>query len=121
MSYSSFSSGYGQNPGIMGKPWEVVLAGAQSGASGMMAKFRNNKMVSGGTDFLYSNSLVAKVCFLVLIIILFIIAVRLGSRLIWFGFYRLLKIQYSLMVLRKGTDPFKNTNKIHQILSQFQY
>ena len=65
MSYSSFSSGYGQNQGIMGKLGSG-LAGAESGASGMMSKFRNNKMVSGGTDFLYSNSLVAKVCFLVL-------------------------------------------------------
>ena len=81
MSYSSFSSGYGQNQGIMGKLGSG-LAGAESGASGMMSKFRNNKMVSGGTDFLYSNSLVAKVCFLVLVIILFIIAIRLGSRLI---------------------------------------
>ena len=45
-------------------------------------KFRNNKIVGGTTDFLYSNSLVAKVCFLILIIVLFVIALRLGSKFV---------------------------------------
>ena len=58
------------------------VANAHAGATGTLNKFRNSRMVSGRTDFLYSNSLVAIVCFLVLIIILFVIAIRLGSRLI---------------------------------------
>ena len=48
--------------------------------AGVFGKFRNNRAVSGTTDFLQSNSLVAKVCFLILVIILFIIAVKLGTR-----------------------------------------
>ena len=59
-----------------------ALGGASNQASGLMSKFRNNKVVSGTTDFLYSNSLVAKVCFLILIIVLFVIALRLGSRFV---------------------------------------
>ena len=78
MSYSSFSTGYNNPMSDLGKGF----ANAQAGTSQMMSKFRNNRMVSGTTDFLYSNSLVAKVCFLVLIIILFVIALRLGSRFV---------------------------------------
>ena len=78
MSYSGFSTGYNNPMADLGKGF----ANAQAGATGTFNKFRNNRMVSGTTDFLYSNSLVAKVCFLVLIIILFVIAIRLGSRLI---------------------------------------
>ena len=81
MAYSSFSQGYNNPMADLGKG----LANAQLGASGTFNKFRNNKVVSGTTDFLYSNSLVAKVSFLVLIVIIFVIAIRLGSRLItWF-------------------------------------
>ena len=58
--YSSFSQGYGNSAmGNLG----AGIAGVQNKASGMIAKFRNNKVVSGTSDFLYSNSLVAKVCF----------------------------------------------------------
>ena len=78
MAYSGFSTGYNNPMADLGKGF----ANAQAGATGTFNKFRNNRMVSGTTDFLYSNSLVAKVCFLVLIIILFVIAIRLGSRLI---------------------------------------
>jgi len=78
MSYSSFSTGYNNPMSDLGKGF----ANAQAGATGTFNKFRNNRMVSGTTEFLYSNSLVAKVCFLVLIIILFVIALRLGSRFI---------------------------------------
>jgi hypothetical protein len=81
MAYSSFSQGYNNPMANLGKGF----ANAQLGASGTFNKFRNNKVVSGTTDFLYSNSLVAKVSFLVLIVIIFVIAIRLGSRLItWF-------------------------------------
>ena len=58
MSYTGFAGNLG-----------ATTANAQNNANQMMAKFRNNRMVSGTSDFLYSNSLVAKVCFLVLIII----------------------------------------------------
>lgn len=78
MSYGSFSSSY-NNPL---KNFGSALGGASNQASGLMAKFRNNKVVSGTTDFLYSNSLVAKVCFLILIIVIFVIALRLGSRFV---------------------------------------
>ena len=62
MSYGSFSSNYNKNPLAN---FGSALCGASNHASGLMAKFRNNKAVSGTTDFLYSNSLVAKVCFLI--------------------------------------------------------
>ena len=51
MSYSGFSSGYNNPMADLGKGF----AGAQNATSGMMSKFRNNKMVSGTNDFLYSN------------------------------------------------------------------
>ena len=79
MSYGSFSSNYNKNPLAN---FGSALGGASNQASGLMSKFRNNKVVSGTTDFLYSNSLVAKVSFLILIIVLFVIALRMGSRLV---------------------------------------
>ena len=78
MSYGSFSSSYNNPLANFGS----ALGGASNQASGLMSKFRNNKVVSGTTDFLYSNSLVAKVCFLILIIVIFVIALRLGSRFV---------------------------------------
>jgi len=78
MSYGNFASNYRNPLADLGSG----IANAQSGASGLFAKFRNNKLVAGTTDFLYSNSLVAKVCFLILVIILFIMAVRMGFRAI---------------------------------------
>jgi|UniRef100_A0A6C0C1S0 hypothetical protein len=51
-------------------------------SGGLMSGFRNNRVVSGSTEFLYSNSLVAKVAFLILIIILFIFFLRLGTQLL---------------------------------------
>ncbi len=113
MAYSGFSTGYNNPMADLGKGF----ANAQAGATGTFNKFRNNRMVSGTTDFLYSNSLVAKVCFLVLIIILFVIAIRLGSRLIT---WLLSPSKNPILVngLRKGTkalriyqDP-KNANSI---------
>ena len=56
MSYGSFSSNYNKNPLAN---FGSALGGASNQASGLMSKFRNNKVVSGTTDFLYSNSLVA--------------------------------------------------------------
>ena len=80
MSYGSFASNYNNPLSNLGGGF----ANAHSGIKGAFSKFRNNKMVAGTTEFLYSNSLVAKVCFLILIIVLFVLALRLGSRiLLW--------------------------------------
>lgn len=81
MSYSGFQENYNNPFSKIGEG----IANAENNASGVISKFRNNKLVSGTTEFLNSNSLVAKVCFLFLIVILFIIAIRLGSRILtWF-------------------------------------
>jgi len=105
MAYSSFSQGYNNPMSDLGKGF----ANAQLGASGTFNKFRNNKVVSGTTDFLYSNSLVAKVSFLVLVVIMFVIALRLGSRLItWF----LSPSKNPILV--NGLRPGKNPKQIYQ-------
>ena len=54
MSYGSFSSNYNNPLANFGS----ALGGASNQASGLRSKFSNNKVVSGTTDFLYSNSLV---------------------------------------------------------------
>ena len=65
MSYSGFSSNY-KNP-------VVAAAGSLGTSSKFMgdqaAAFRNNKYVSGATDFLWSNSVIAKISFLILIVL----------------------------------------------------
>lgn len=45
----------------------------------MFDSFKSNKYVAGSSDFLQSNSLVAKFAFLILIIILFIIFLKIGT------------------------------------------
>jgi hypothetical protein len=49
------------------------------GASGFIKPFSSNKYLQGNPDFLQSNSLVAKFAFLILALILFVVALRLGS------------------------------------------
>jgi hypothetical protein len=49
------------------------------GASGFIKPFSSNKYLDGNSDFLQSNSLVAKFAFLILALILFVVALRLGS------------------------------------------
>jgi hypothetical protein len=49
------------------------------GASGFIKPFSSNKYIEGAPDFLQSNSLVAKFAFLILALILFVIALRLGT------------------------------------------
>ena len=78
MSYSGFQENYNNPFSKVGKG----ITDAEYNASNLMSKFRNNRFVSGGSDFLNSNSLVAKVCFLILIILLFIMAIR-----IWTAFF----------------------------------
>ena len=52
------------------------------GASGFIKPFSSNKYIQGSSDFLESNSLVAKFAFLILALILFVVALRLGSALL---------------------------------------
>lgn len=48
--------------------------------------FKNNTMVSGTKEFLDSNSLVAKVAFLLLVLVVFVIAVRFSSQFLAWAF-----------------------------------
>jgi hypothetical protein len=54
--------------------------GTISSGAGSFDNFKNNKMVSGTNDFLESNSLVAKVAFLLLVLVVFVIGVRMSSQ-----------------------------------------
>ena len=57
------------------------IGNAQKSVAQGFAKFRNNRLVSGATNFLYSNSLVAKVVFLILIVLLFVFLLRIGIQI----------------------------------------
>ena len=57
-----------------------------SGNSGNSSGWGSSRAVSGTKEFFQSNSLVAKVAFLVLVVILFVILLRLGSTLITWMF-----------------------------------
>jgi len=48
------------------------------GPSGFIQPFSSNKYVEGGRDFLYSNSIVAKFAFLILVLIVFMFLMRLS-------------------------------------------
>jgi len=61
------------------------LSGNSTNSSGW-GGFSNSSAVSGTKEFFQSNSLVAKVAFLVLVVILFVILLRLGSTLITWMF-----------------------------------
>ena len=61
MSYSSFGDNFNNPIADLGK----AAGNIQGGLSSSLGKFKNNKYVTGATDFLYSNSLVAKVTFLI--------------------------------------------------------
>ncbi len=65
--YTKLTEGFGQ---------------AASQLRGQMGNFANNQYVSGTKEFLESNSLIAKVSFLLLIVILFVFLLRLGTSLI---------------------------------------
>jgi len=52
------------------------------GASGFIKPFSSNKYLQGSSEFLQSNSLVAKFAFLILVLILFVVALRIGSSLL---------------------------------------
>ncbi len=81
MSYSSFGNSYGGAAADLG----AAVGSVKGGLSAGLGKFKNNKYVSGATDFLYSNSLVAKVTFLILAVLLFVFSMRTGTQLLsWF-------------------------------------
>ena len=54
----------------------------QNTMGGWFSGFKNNKYVSGSKTFLSSNSLVAKVVFLILVVMLFVFLLRAGVMLI---------------------------------------
>lgn len=53
-----------------------------SSGAGAFDSFKSNNVVNGTKDFLESNSLVAKVAFLLLILVVFIIAIRVSVQLL---------------------------------------
>lgn len=63
-----------------------ALGEAKGQLNAQFNTFRNSRIVSGATEFLYSNSLVAKLSFLILIVLLFIFFMRLGSQILNFVF-----------------------------------
>ena len=56
--------------------------GTISSGAGSFDSFKNNKAVSGTKEFLESNSLVAKVAFLLLILVVFVVGIRMASSLL---------------------------------------
>jgi hypothetical protein len=56
--------------------------GTISSGAGTFDNFKNNNVVNGTKEFLDSNSLVAKVAFLLLVLIVFIIAIRFSTQLL---------------------------------------
>lgn len=54
----------------------------QQKASSFIGEFRENRFVSGGREFLESNTLVAKISFFILILLGFILLLRLGTRIL---------------------------------------
>ena len=82
MSYSSFGDNFNNPIADLGK----AAGSIQGGMSAGLGKFKNNKYVAGATGFLYSNSLVAKVTFLLLAVLIFVFAIRIGSRVLSFMF-----------------------------------
>ncbi len=52
-----------------------------SSGAGAFDVFKNNKSVDGTMEFLESNSLVAKVAFLLLVLIVFVISIKFGTQL----------------------------------------
>lgn len=70
---SNFFPNAAQSPGIFNNT---------GSGSGLFSGFSNNRFIGGSKEFLTSNTLVAKVVFLLLVVILFVIALRVGSGLI---------------------------------------
>ena len=78
MSYSSFSQNYKSPMTLLGES----VGNFQKSTTGMFERFRNNKYISGSSEFLNSNTLIAKVSFLLLVIIGFVLILNLSSRIL---------------------------------------
>ena len=63
-----------------------ALGSAKGNIESGINQFRNNKLVSGASEFLQSNSLVAKFAFLIIIVLVFIALLRLGTQVLNFIF-----------------------------------
>jgi hypothetical protein len=82
MSYNSFGDNFNNPMANLGQAVGNIKGGVTSG----LGKFKNNKYVAGASEFLYSNSLVAKVTFLLLAVLIFIFAMRIGSQVLAYAF-----------------------------------
>ena len=82
MSYTNLGTGY-KNP-ITNLTSNL---GGSAGGGGYFSQFASNKYISGTKDFLGSNMLVAKVVFLILVVIAFIYLLRFGAGLLtwWYS------------------------------------
>ena len=54
----------------------------KNATSSTLGQFNNSKVVRGTKQFLSSNSLVAKIVFLILVVIVFVLLIRWGSQLL---------------------------------------
>jgi hypothetical protein len=63
-----------------------ALGSAKGSFESGINQFRNNKLVAGASEFLQSNSLVAKFAFLIVIVLVFIALLRLGTQVLNFIF-----------------------------------
>ena len=79
MSYSSFSNNFGNS---VSADLGASAGAAAGGLTNQFNKFKSNKYVAGASDFLMSNSLVAKFCFFILIVLLFVFALRIGNKML---------------------------------------
>lgn len=59
---------------------------SNTNSGGIFSRFSSNKYLSGTTDFLESNSIVAKFAFLLLMLIIFVLLLRVGTSLLSFIF-----------------------------------
>ena len=78
MSYSSFSQNYKSPLTLLGEG----VGNLKNSSASMFGRFRNNRYISGSSEFLNSNTLIAKVSFLLLVIIGFVLVLNLSSKLI---------------------------------------
>lgn len=105
MSYSNFSQNY-RNPMFdMGAGINKIGDDIKHS----LDKFRNNTYVQGTSDFLYSNSLVAKVSFLILVVLLFVLFLKISTRLIY-----LIMSQNKSPVIIKGKQSGSTSRSVQQ-------
>ena len=69
-------------PAVPAVPAAPLIPSIETPVADMVKPFGSNKFVSGTKEFLTSNSLVAKVAFLILVVLLFVLLLRLGTYLL---------------------------------------